>query len=118
MKTLRKIRALAREEKTFYKRGNVDIDPALTPGVQRILHELKTLEISKVEGFWSREKALKWGEDLARECRVRAGPLFFNAEEVELLARISAAGWAGAYDQSQPSITIRAGRMDGTSGVL
>ena len=72
MKTLRKIRALAREEKTFYKRRNVDIDPALAPVVQRILHELKTSGIAKVEGFWSREKALKLGEDLSQECRVRA----------------------------------------------
>jgi hypothetical protein len=72
MKTLRKIRALAREEKTFYKKRNVDIDPALAPVVQRILHELKASGIAKVDGFWSREKALKWGEDLSQECRVRA----------------------------------------------
>jgi hypothetical protein len=70
-KTLRKIRALARDEKTFYQRRDVDIDPALAPVVQRIRHELKASGIAKVEGFWSREKALKWGEDLSQECRVR-----------------------------------------------
>ena len=71
-KTLRKIRALARDEKTFYQRRDVDIDPALASVVQRIRHELKASGIAKVEGFWSREKALKWGEDLSQECRVRA----------------------------------------------
>ena len=50
----------------------MDIDPALAPVVQRILHELKASGIAKVDGFWSREKALKWGEDLSQECRVRA----------------------------------------------
>ena len=32
------------------------------------------------------------------DSRFAPGAPFFNAEEVELLARISAAGWAGAYD--------------------
>ena len=50
----------------------MDIDPALAPVVQRILHELKASGNAKVEGFWSREKALKWGEDLSQECKVRA----------------------------------------------
>ena len=72
MKTLRKIRALARDEQTFYKRHDVNIDPALAPVVRRILHDLKASGIAKVDGFWSREKALKLGEDLSQECRVRA----------------------------------------------
>jgi Phytanoyl-CoA dioxygenase (PhyH) len=72
MKTLAKIRALARDEKTFYERRKVDIDPALAPVIQRIVHELKTSGIAKVDGFWSREKALRWGENLSHECRVRA----------------------------------------------
>jgi hypothetical protein len=71
-KTLAKIRALARDEKTFYQRRKVDIDPALAPVIQRILHELKTSGIAKVDGFWSRDKALKWGENLSQECRLRA----------------------------------------------
>ena len=50
----------------------MDVDPALAPVVQRILNELKASGIAKVEGFWSREKALKWGEDLSQECKVRA----------------------------------------------
>jgi hypothetical protein len=75
--TLAKIRALARDEKTFYTRRDVDIDPALAPAVQRGLHELKASGISKVEGFWSREKAFKWGEDLARECRGSRGTSLF-----------------------------------------
>jgi glycosyltransferase involved in cell wall biosynthesis len=32
------------------------------------------------------------------DSRFGPGALFFNAEEIELLARISSAGWAGAYD--------------------
>ena len=72
MKSLTKIRALARDEKTFYERRNVDVDPALAPLVRRIFNELKGSGIAKVEGFWSREKALKWGEDLSQECQGRA----------------------------------------------
>jgi hypothetical protein len=71
MKTLAKIRALARDEKTFYERRKLDVDPALAPVIQRILHELKTSGIAKVEGFWSREKAQRWGENLSQECGVR-----------------------------------------------
>ena len=71
MKSLTKLRALAREEKIFYQRRNLDVDPGLAPVVQRIFNELKAGN-AKVEGFWSREKALKWGEDLSQECKVRA----------------------------------------------
>lgn len=63
---------MARDEKTFYERRNVDVDPALAPLVRRIFNELKGSGIAKVEGFWSREKALKWGEDLSQDCQVRA----------------------------------------------
>jgi GT2 family glycosyltransferase len=44
--------------------------------------------------------------------RFGPGPLFFNAEEVELLARISAAGWAGAYDP-RPAVYHDHGRKNG-----
>jgi GT2 family glycosyltransferase len=46
------------------------------------------------------------------DSRFGPGPLFFNAEEVELLARISAAGWAGAYDP-RPAVYHDHGRKNG-----
>jgi GT2 family glycosyltransferase len=46
------------------------------------------------------------------DSRFGPGPLFFNAEEVELLARISAAGWAGAYDP-RPTVYHDHGRKNG-----
>ena len=44
--------------------------------------------------------------------RFGPGAPFFNAEEVELLARISAAGWAGAYDP-RPLVYHHHGRKNG-----
>ena len=88
-RTLRKIRALARDEKTFYQRRDVDIDPATAPVVRRILHELKTSGIAKVDGFWPREKALKWGEDLSQECKARADGR--SAETIKVGQRQTAA---------------------------
>ena len=46
------------------------------------------------------------------DSRFGPGALFFNAEEVELLARISAAGWAGAYDPT-PVVYHDHGRKNG-----
>ena len=50
------------------------------------------------------------------DSRFGPGAPFFNAEEVELLARISNVGWAGAYDPS-PLVYHHHGRKtDGTNG--
>jgi glycosyltransferase involved in cell wall biosynthesis len=46
------------------------------------------------------------------DSRFGPGALFFNAEEVELLARISAAGWVGAYDP-RPVVYHDHGRKGG-----
>lgn len=46
------------------------------------------------------------------DSRFGPGAPFFNAEEVELLARISAAGWAGAYDP-RPVVYHDHGRKSG-----
>jgi GT2 family glycosyltransferase len=46
------------------------------------------------------------------DSRFGPGALFFNAEEVDLLARISAAGWAGAYDP-RPVVYHDHGRKNG-----
>ena len=46
------------------------------------------------------------------DARFGPGASFFNAEEVELLARISAAGWAGAYDP-RPLVYHDHGRKHG-----
>ena len=46
------------------------------------------------------------------DSRFGPGALFFNAEEVELLARISNAGWAGAYDP-RPLVYHHHGRKNG-----
>jgi glycosyltransferase involved in cell wall biosynthesis len=46
------------------------------------------------------------------DSRFGPGAPFFNAEEVELLARISAAGWAGAYDP-RPVVYHDHGRKNG-----
>jgi glycosyltransferase involved in cell wall biosynthesis len=46
------------------------------------------------------------------DSRFGPGALFFNAEEVELLARISNTGWAGAYDP-RPLVYHHHGRKNG-----
>jgi glycosyltransferase involved in cell wall biosynthesis len=46
------------------------------------------------------------------DSRFGPGALFFNAEEVELLARISNAGWTGAYDP-RPLVYHHHGRKNG-----
>jgi glycosyltransferase involved in cell wall biosynthesis len=46
------------------------------------------------------------------DSRFGPGALFFNAEEVELLARISNAGWMGAYDP-RPLVYHNHGRKNG-----